>query len=63
MKKITPAKLREQAKELLEKAKKIEAEYFEELGRVFYNHLKRDKDMKDIDTLKENIKKILKCLG
>ena len=60
--KTTPAKLREQAKELLEKAKKIETEYFEELGRVFYNHLKRDKNLKDIDTLKESIEKILKSL-
>lgn len=63
MKKTTPAKLREQAKELVKKANEIEAEYFQELGQVFYKHLKRDKNLKDIDTLKESIAKILKFLG
>lgn len=63
MKKVNPAKLREDAKKLIAKANKIEAEYFKELGRVFFDHLKRDKDLKDVDTLKESTEKILKSLG
>ncbi len=62
MRKVDIAKLREQAQELIEKANRIEGEYFEELGRVFLNHLKRDKDLKDVDTLKESAAKVLKRL-
>ena len=62
MRKVDIAKLREQAQEMIEKADRIEGEYFEELGRVFLNHLKRDKDLKDVDTLKESAAKVLKRL-
>lgn len=63
MRKVDVIKLRKQAQEMIERADKIEGEYFEELGRVFLNHLKRDKDLKDVDTLKESAHKILKRLG
>ena len=63
MKKTKPAKLREQAQELIEKADRIEAEYFVKLGQVFLHHLQRDKELKDVDTLKESSKKILERLG
>lgn len=63
MRKVNITKLREQAQELIEKANRIEGEYFEELGRVFFDHLKKDKDLKDVDTLKESAHKILKRLG
>jgi predicted CDP-diglyceride synthetase/phosphatidate cytidylyltransferase len=62
MRRINITKLREQAQKLIEKADQVEAEYFEELGRVFLNHLKRDKELKDVDTLKESAGKILKRL-
>jgi len=62
MRKVNITKLREQAQELIEKANRIEGEYFEELGRVFLSHLKRDKDLKDVDTLKESAAKVLKRL-
>ncbi|MBW2217478.1 MAG: hypothetical protein JRF34_09850 [Deltaproteobacteria bacterium] len=62
MRKVDVAKLRKQAQEMIEKADRIEGEYFEELGRVFLNHLKRDKDLKDVDTLKESVAKVLKRL-
>ena len=62
MRRVNITKLREQAQKLIEKADRIEAEYFEELGRVFLKHLQRDKELKDVDTLKESAAKILKRL-
>ena len=62
MRRINPAKLRKEAKKLIAKADEVEAEYFEELGRVFMKHLQRDKELKDVDTLKESAAKILKRL-
>lgn len=63
MRRVNPAKLREEAKKLIEKANEVEAEYFKELGRVFLTHLQRDRELKDVDTLKESSYKILKRLG
>ena len=63
MRRVNPAKLREEAKKLIEKANEVEAEYFKELGRVFLTHLQRDRELKDVDTLKESADKILKRLG
>ncbi|OEU50561.1 MAG: hypothetical protein BA871_11675 [Desulfuromonadales bacterium C00003096] len=63
MRRVNPAKLREEAKKLIEKANKVEAQYFEELGRVFLTHLQRDRELKNVDTLKESADKILKHLG
>lgn len=62
MRRKTPAKLREEAQELLKKADEVEAGDFAALGRAFFNHLQRDKELKDVDTLKESTKKILNRL-
>ena len=53
-----PEVLKAKAKELLNKAKKIEERRFKEIGQMVYEHYKKDFSEFDIEQLKSQVREV-----